>query len=245
MEGMAGEGSFASPARPHPAGSAGGGTGWIPAASPAGAHSGAGAGALIGAGHQNLVEMDEALFAEIEGDREVRDDGWLRLKVRISAADPAPCCSSRGRVWSRGAGAFHARVVGRVRVGSGHVTLGGVRCQVLHKQATLAAALSILDKGMVTKLTSASGRSLYLVEGSMPVPYGAPTSPGSPPYLSWRKRGATRDQWARRSVPRTAPLLAGDVVTPSRVAPCRISTALCALAQLLSTALCACDTCCA
>ncbi|KAJ1477545.1 hypothetical protein T484DRAFT_3015893 [Baffinella frigidus] len=122
MEGMAGEGSFASPARPHPAGSAGGGTGWIPAASPAGAHSGAGAGALIGAGHQNLVEMDEALFAEIEGDREVRDDGWLRLKV-------------------------------------------------LHKQATLAAALSILDKGMVTKLTSASGRSLYLVEGSMPVPY--------------------------------------------------------------------------
>ena len=93
MEGMAGEGSFASPARPHHGAGSAGGTSLL---SPAGAHSGTGGGALLrGAGHQSLVEMDEALFAEIEGDREVRDDGWLRLKVGTLTAGPALCCQSR------------------------------------------------------------------------------------------------------------------------------------------------------
>ena len=45
--------------------------------------------------------------------------------------------------------------------------------QVLHKQGTLDAAISLVDKRMVSKLTSESGRSLFLVEGSLPVPYGA------------------------------------------------------------------------
>jgi len=37
----------------------------------------------------------------------------------------------------------------------------------------LDAAISLVDKRMVSKLTSESGRSLFLVEGSLPVPYGA------------------------------------------------------------------------
>jgi len=39
---------------------------------------------LSEAGHGLLVEMNEALFAEIARDKAVRDDGWLRLQVILA-----------------------------------------------------------------------------------------------------------------------------------------------------------------
>eukprot|EP00277_Geminigera_cryophila_P007648 CAMPEP_0179415306 /NCGR_PEP_ID=MMETSP0799-20121207/6158_1 /TAXON_ID=46947 /ORGANISM="Geminigera cryophila, Strain CCMP2564" /LENGTH=188 /DNA_ID=CAMNT_0021188029 /DNA_START=13 /DNA_END=579 /DNA_ORIENTATION=- len=46
-----------------------------------------------------------------------------------------------------------------------------LRLMAIYKQNTLEAALSLVDKGMVQKLVAASGRSLYLVEGSGTQPY--------------------------------------------------------------------------
>eukprot|EP00961_Rhodomonas_salina_P135596 1824462-Rhodomonas_salina.1 len=47
------------------------------------------------------------------------------------------------------------------------------RLNLLFKTTTLFASLSLVEKAMVKKCVSPNGRSLFLVEGSRPEPYGA------------------------------------------------------------------------